>query len=106
MQHSQIAYQTKQLFEKKFFDSMASLEIYKMTAMWPCDSLTFTFFTHSKTTHQTGQLFVKEFFDSIYSLESEKMTALWPNDSLTFTFYIPVVPKKALPQITFLFTKL
>ena len=39
MPHSQIAYGTKQLWHKKFFDSMFSLESDKMTALLPNDSL-------------------------------------------------------------------
>ena len=41
---SPIAYQTEQLLEKKFFDSMYSLESDKMTALCPNDSITFTFY--------------------------------------------------------------
>ena len=59
-----------------------------MTALWPKDSLTFTFhllFSYSMLNWTT---FVKEVFVSVFSLESDEMTALWPNGSLTFTFYL------------------
>ena len=44
MRKSQIAYQTKHLLKKKFFDSMFSLESDEMTALWPNNTLTFTFY--------------------------------------------------------------
>ena len=67
---------------------MFSLESDEMTALWPNDSLTFTFYvTFSKGIPNWASL-VKEDFDSIFSLESDDMTALWPNDSLIFTFYV------------------
>ena len=39
-----MVYQTEQLLEKKFFDSMISLETDEMTVLWSNDSLTFTFY--------------------------------------------------------------
>ena len=44
MIHSQIAYQTRQLLQKKFFDMILSLESDEMTALWPNDRLTLTFY--------------------------------------------------------------
>ena len=42
--HSQIAHQTEQLLQKKFFDSMFGLESEKMTALRSNQSLTFIFY--------------------------------------------------------------
>ena len=84
---SQIAYQTEQLLWKKFFDSMFSLENYRMTAFWPKYSLTLTFYVTFSNSIPNWTTFVKEVFDSLFSLESDETTALWPNDSVTFTFY-------------------
>ena len=44
MRYSQIAYQTEQLFLKKFFDKMISIQSDKMTDLWLNDSLTFTLY--------------------------------------------------------------
>ena len=44
MRHSEIAYQTEQLFVKEVFESMISLESDKMNTLWPHDSLTLTFY--------------------------------------------------------------
>ena len=44
MRHSQIAYQNEQLLLKKFFDLMISLESDEITALWPNDFLTLTFY--------------------------------------------------------------
>ena len=88
MRHSQIAYQTEQVLLKKFFDLMFSLESDEMTALWPNDSLTFTFYETFSNSIPYWTTFVKEVFDSKFSLESDEMTALWPNNSLTFTFYV------------------
>ena len=65
---------------------MFGLDSDKMTALWPNDSLIFTFYVIFSNIIPNLRTFVKELFDSILSLESDKMTALWPNDSLTFTF--------------------
>ena len=43
MWHSQKAYQTEQLLQQKFFDSMFILKYDKITTLWLNDSLTFTF---------------------------------------------------------------
>ena len=67
---------------------MFSLESDKMTAFWPNESLTFTFYVIFSNMIPNWATFVKEVFDSVFSLESDEMTALWPNDSLTFTFYV------------------
>ena len=67
---------------------MFSLESDKMTALWPNDNLTFTFYVIILKNIPNWKTFVKEVFDSLFSLESDEMTALWPNDSLTFTFYV------------------
>ena len=65
---------------------MFSLEGDEMTALWPNDSLTFTFYGKFSNSIPNRATFVKEGFDFIYSLEGDKMAALWPNDSLTFAF--------------------
>ena len=67
---------------------MFSLESVKMTALWPNDSLTLTFYVIISNIIQNRATFVKEVFDSMFSLESDEMTVFWPNDSLTFTFYV------------------
>jgi len=67
---------------------MFSLESDEMTALWPNDRLTFTFYVIYSNRIPNWASFVKEVFDSMFSLESDKMTALWPNHRLTFTFYV------------------
>ena len=75
MCHSQKDYPTKHLLKKKFFDSMFSLESDEMTALWPNDSLTFTFYVIISNSIPNWATFVqKKFFDSMFSLESDKMT--------------------------------
>ena len=59
---SQIVYQTKELLQKKFFDSMFSLESDEMTALWPNDSLTFTFYATFSNSIPNWTTFVKEVF--------------------------------------------
>ena len=59
-----------------------------MTAFWPNDSLTFTFYMTLSNSIPNWKSFVKKFFDSVFSLESDEMTAVWPSDSLAFTFYV------------------
>ena len=66
---------------------MPSLESDEMTALWPKDNLTFTFYETFSNSIPYWTTFVREVFDSMFSLESDEMTALWPNNSLTFTFY-------------------
>ena len=44
MRESQMAYQNEHLLDKKFFDSMVSLESDKMTALWWNDCLNSTFY--------------------------------------------------------------
>ena len=67
---------------------MFSLESDKMTALWPNDSLTLTFYFTFLYIMPNGTTFVKEVFDSMFSSKSDEMTALWLNDSVTFTFYV------------------
>jgi len=62
MSDSQKAYQTEQLLLKKFFDSMFSLESDKMTALWPNDSLTFTFYVIISNGKPNWATFVKDVF--------------------------------------------
>ena len=57
---SQIAYQTEELLWKKFFDSMFSLESDEMIALWPNDSLTFTFYVIFSNSIPNKTSFVKE----------------------------------------------
>ena len=66
---------------------MFSLESDEMTALWPNDSLTFTFHETFSNSIPKWTAFVKEVFDLMISIESDKITALWPNDFLTLTFY-------------------
>ena len=66
---------------------MISLESDKITALWPNDSLTYSFHETISNSIPKWTTFVKEVFDAMISLESDKITALWPNDLLTFTFY-------------------
>ena len=56
MWDSQIAYQTEQLLQKNFLDTIFSLESDKMTALWPNDSLTVTCMWLSQKAYQTEQL--------------------------------------------------
>ena len=67
---------------------MFSLESDEMTALWPNDSLTFTFYVAFSNSIPNWASFENKRFDSIFSLENDEMTALWPNDSITFTFYL------------------
>ena len=53
----------------------------EMTALWPNDSLTFTFFETFSNSIPKWTTFVKEIFDLMTSLESDEMTALLPNGS-------------------------
>ena len=62
MSDSQKAYQTEQLLLKKFFDSMFSLESDEMTALWPNDSLTFTFYVIISNSIPNCAAFVREVF--------------------------------------------
>ena len=62
MWYSQNAYQTEQLLLKKYFDSMFSLESDEMTALWPNDSFTFTFYVVFSNSMPNGTTFVKEIF--------------------------------------------
>ena len=67
---------------------MFSVESDEITALWPNDSLTFTFYVIISNSIPNQTTLVKEVIHSMFSLESDEMTALWPNDSLTFTFYV------------------
>ena len=62
MSHSQIEYQTELLLSTKFLDSMLSLESDEMTALWPNDSLTFTFYAKISKSIPNWATFVKEVF--------------------------------------------
>ena len=59
---SQIAYQTEQFLSKKVFDLMFSLESDKMTALWPNDSLTLTFYMTLENSIPNWTTLVKEVF--------------------------------------------
>ena len=71
------------IFVKEVFDSMISLESFKMNVFWLNDSLTFTFYDTLSNSIPKLTTSVKKVFDSMISLESDKMTAL---ECLTFTF--------------------
>ena len=62
MWHSQIAYQTEQLLQKKFSDLIYSLKSDEMAALWPYDSLTFTFYVIISNSIPNWATFVKEVF--------------------------------------------
>ena len=70
-------------FVKKVFDSMISLESFKMNAFWLNDSLTFTFYDTLSNSIPKLTTSVKKVFDLMISLESDKITAF---ECLTFTF--------------------
>ena len=59
---------------------MISLESDKITALWPGDSLTFTFYETFSHIIPNWITLVKKVFDLMIRLESDKMTALWLND--------------------------
>ena len=67
---------------------MFSLESDEITAFWPNNSLTFTFYEKFSNSITNWTTFVKQVFVSMFNLESDEITALWPNESLTFTFYV------------------
>ena len=94
MPHSEAAYQTEQVF----FDLMFSLESHKMTALWPNDSTTFTFYVTFQIAYHIEQLLQKICFDLMLSLQSDEITALWANGSLNFTFYEKL--SKSIPNST------
>ena len=77
---------------------MFSLERDEMTALWPKDCLTFTFYLIISNSIPNSESVVKEVFDPKFSLERDEMTALWPTHSLTFTFYLTF--SKTLPNWT------
>ena len=79
---------------------MISLKSDEMTALWPNDSLTFTFNLTFSNSIPNWTSLVKEVFYFNVSLQSDEMTALWPNDSLTFTFYV-TFPKSITNWTTF-----
>ena len=62
MPHSQIAYQTEQLFLKKFFNTIFSLESDQMPALWANDFLNFTFYVTIPNSIANWPTFVKEIF--------------------------------------------
>ena len=62
MRKSQNVYQTEQLLYKKVFDSSISLESDKITALWPNDSLTLTFYETFSNSIPNWAIFVKEDF--------------------------------------------
>ena len=59
-----------------------------MTAVWPNDSQTFTFYATFLNSILNWATFEKEVFDFMFSLEGDEMTALWPRDNFTFTLYV------------------
>ena len=67
---------------------MFSLESDEMTALWPNDSLTFTFYVTISNSIPNWASFKKNIFDLVFSLESDEITAFLLNESLTFTFYV------------------
>ena len=67
---------------------MINLESYKMTALWPNDSLSFPFYEIFSNRIQNWASFVKKVFYLMISLETDEMTALWQNGHLTFTFWL------------------
>ena len=60
---------------------MFSLEGDKMTAFWPRDNLTLTFYVIISNILLNWTTFVKEVFWSVFSIESDLMTALWSNNN-------------------------
>ena len=62
MQLSEIAYQSEQLLYNKFSDLMLTLEIDKMTALQPKNSLTFFFYIQDNISQW---LTIKGIFDNI-----------------------------------------
>ena len=77
---------------------MFSLESDKMTALWPNDSLTLTFYVIVSNSITNWATFKKEVFDSMFRLGNDEMTALCPNDILAFTFYATF--SKSIPNRT------
>ena len=69
-----------------------------MTALWPNDSLTLTFYVSFSKSIPKWTTFV--IFDLMFSLESDEMTALGPNDSSTFTLYV-IISNSILNWATF-----
>ena len=67
MRHSEIAYQTEQLFEK-VFESMISLESHEMNA--------FTFYETFSKSIPNWAICLKQVFDLMIILERDKMTSL------------------------------
>ena len=61
---------------------MLSLESDEITALWPNDILTLTFYVIISKSMLTWAT-----FDPMLSLESDKMTIVWPNDSSTLALY-------------------
>ena len=55
---------------------MFNLESGEMTALWPNDRLTFTFYVIFSISKPNWTTFGKNYFYSMLSLESEEMTAL------------------------------
>ena len=53
---------------------MFSLESDEMTALWPNDSLTFTFYGIFSKSIPNWTTCVKKFFVSVFSLESDEMS--------------------------------
>ena len=78
--------------------SKISLEIVEITALWPNDSLTFTFMKHFQIASQTEHFFKKTFFYLMINLERDKMKAFWPNDSLSFILYETF--SSSIPKLT------
>ena len=62
MWQSLIACQTEQLLQKKFFDSVFSLESDEITALWPNHSLFSTFYVTFSNSIPNWTTFIKEVF--------------------------------------------
>ena len=66
---------------------MISLESDEITALWPNDSLSFTFSETFSNSIRNWSMSVKKFFDLMISLESDEMTSFWPGDIWIFPIY-------------------
>ena len=54
-----------------------------MTALWPNNRQTLTFYVTFLNSIPNWAIFGKEVFNSMFSLGSVKITALWLNDKMT-----------------------
>ena len=62
---------------------MLNIESVKMTALWPNNRQTLTFYVTFLNSIPNWAIFGKEVFNSMFSLGSVKITALWLNDKMT-----------------------